>query len=246
MARNKISRNIQAVPNFHGFKPIKKESAQDVSAPAEFEIILTLEEYESIKLSDYELLRQEDAASQMNVSRPTFTRIYENARRKVAKAFVEGRDILFKGGNYHSTDWQRCDNCDITYSIFTGEDSICPICSNNLSIKLKNGKRKYIICTEDNSTENSMVSGFGRCKMFGVFNEQNGIIEYFPNIYSEQITDAGVKSAEFISEYGAKYIFAAHFGSKASEVLRRKGIYMIIPNSDESVLSISERLSKIK
>ena len=62
-------------------------------------IVLLLEEYEAIRLLDYQLMHQEEAALSMNVSRPTLTRIYDQARQKVAKAFVEGRSIIFAGGD---------------------------------------------------------------------------------------------------------------------------------------------------
>ena len=58
------------------------------------EVILHLEEYEAIRLLDYQNLTQEEAAVYMDVSRPTLTRIYEEARNKVATAFVEGRDLI--------------------------------------------------------------------------------------------------------------------------------------------------------
>lgn len=60
------------------------------------EIILRLEEFEAIRLLDYQNLTQEQAAVHMDISRPTLTRIYEEARHKVATAFVEGLDIIFR------------------------------------------------------------------------------------------------------------------------------------------------------
>ena len=68
-------------------------------------VILLYEEHESIRLMDYEGLTQEQSAEIMDVSRPTFTRIYEKARRSIAKAFVEGKAIFIEGGNYHTNDW---------------------------------------------------------------------------------------------------------------------------------------------
>jgi predicted DNA-binding protein (UPF0251 family) len=96
-------------------------------------IILLFEEYEAIKLTDYDGLNQEIAAQNMNVSRPTFTRIYEQARRSIAKAFVEGKAIIIEGGNFHTTDnWYRCNHC-MKLNICVNEISECPYCkSNNL------------------------------------------------------------------------------------------------------------------
>lgn len=74
--------------------------------------ILLVEEYEAIRLVDYENLIQEEAAERMGISRPTFTRIYDRARKTIAAAFVEGKAILIQGGNYSTDDyWFRCNNC---------------------------------------------------------------------------------------------------------------------------------------
>jgi len=75
-------------------------------------LILKYEEFESIRLVDYDLLSQDLAAKQMNISRPTFTRIYNRALKTVAKAFVEGKSIEIEGGNFQfEHDWYRCKKC---------------------------------------------------------------------------------------------------------------------------------------
>ena len=76
---------------------------------------LLYEEYEALRLADYENLTQEEAAKKMNISRPTFTRLYDKARKSIAKAFVEGKAIIIRGGTYVTDDyWYRCDNCHET------------------------------------------------------------------------------------------------------------------------------------
>jgi predicted DNA-binding protein (UPF0251 family) len=78
-------------------------------------VVLLFEEFEAIRLTDYENLTQEEAAKKMNISRPTFTRLYEKARKNLAKAFVEGKAIFIQGGNYVTDDyWYRCFNCHET------------------------------------------------------------------------------------------------------------------------------------
>jgi uncharacterized protein len=74
---------------------------------------LTFEEYESIKLVNYDMFSQEKAAEQMNVSRPTLTRIYNKALKTIATAFIEGKAIEIGGGNYlFEKDWYRCRTCN--------------------------------------------------------------------------------------------------------------------------------------
>ena len=96
MPRPKRRRMIVNPPAMEGFKPFGIPMT-DLEP-----VILLYEEYESIRLSDYEGLTQEQSAKKMNVSRPTFTRIYEKARRTIAQAFVEGKAIFIEGGSYHT------------------------------------------------------------------------------------------------------------------------------------------------
>ena len=64
------------------------------------EVLLTLEELEAIRLSDFEHLDQEKAADMMGVSRHTFGRILADARSVVAEALVTGKAMRIQGGTY--------------------------------------------------------------------------------------------------------------------------------------------------
>lgn len=106
MSRPQQHRRIEHPPLMRGFKPF------GISCKKFDSIILKYDEYEAIRLLDYEGMTQEQAAAQMNISRPTLTRIYENARNTTAKAFVEGKVILIEGGNVcFNGDWFRCTRC---------------------------------------------------------------------------------------------------------------------------------------
>ncbi len=96
-------------PPMDGYKPFGIPLRQLES------VTLLFEEVEAIRLVDYEDLSQEEAAEKMDISRPTFTRLINQARKKVAKAFVEGRAILMQGGNYITEDsWYKCHKCNET------------------------------------------------------------------------------------------------------------------------------------
>ena len=71
---------------------------QPMAAPGMDLIVLTLDELEALRLADLEGLGQVEAARRMNVSRPTFGRIVEQARKKVAAALVHERGIGIEGG----------------------------------------------------------------------------------------------------------------------------------------------------
>lgn len=67
------------------------------AAPDAGEIVLGLDELEALRLADLEGRYQQEAACQMGVSRSTFARIVERARRKVADALVNGRAVRIHG-----------------------------------------------------------------------------------------------------------------------------------------------------
>lgn len=109
MPNRKRQRRITRPPVVEGFKPFGIPRRELDS------ITLLFEEYEAIRLADYEKLTQEEAAQKMGVSRPTFTRIYDKARKSVAAAFVESKVILFEGGSYVTDEeWYRCRDCHST------------------------------------------------------------------------------------------------------------------------------------
>lgn len=106
MARPQKSRKISDPPKMKGFRPFGMQSCVKES------LKLKYEEYESLRLVNYKMLPQDAAAKEMNVSRPTFTRIYNKALKLIAKSFVEGKAIEIEGGNYQfDKDWYRCRKC---------------------------------------------------------------------------------------------------------------------------------------
>ena len=79
----------------------------------ELEVVkLHFDEYESINLVNYQNLPQDIAAEKMDISRPTFTRVYNRALKKIAKAFIECMAIEIEGGNVEfEKQWYKCSKC---------------------------------------------------------------------------------------------------------------------------------------
>ncbi|MGD0090546.1 MAG: DUF134 domain-containing protein [Planctomycetota bacterium] len=104
----------------------------------ELEVVtLGLDELEALRLADLEGLYQEEAATKMKVSRPTFARIIETARRKAAEALVKGKALKLEGGNVilHGSRRFRCAACQHTWGgqHGKGRPAACPKCeSRNL------------------------------------------------------------------------------------------------------------------
>jgi len=68
------------------------------------QVPLTVDEFEALRLADYEGLYHEQAAAKMNVSRQTFGRIVTKARSRVAMALIEGKALKIGGGVFEVDD----------------------------------------------------------------------------------------------------------------------------------------------
>ncbi len=69
---------------------------------------LSVEEYEAIRLLDYQGLTQQEAAAQMGAGRTTVQALYTQARRKLARFLVEGSPLTIAGGSYWLCPGQAC------------------------------------------------------------------------------------------------------------------------------------------
>lgn len=134
MARPVKWRKIENMPTAPYFTPA--EEAND-SLP---ENVLKLEELEAVRLKDLEGLEQEECASKMEVSRPTFQRILISAREKIADSLVNGKTIRIGGGNFTRNICPvKCAGCGKKWSeslehleqVKTGE-YVCPSCGSGL------------------------------------------------------------------------------------------------------------------
>jgi predicted DNA-binding protein (UPF0251 family) len=121
-------RRVVAPPGFKGYKPYgNRQGKKD-------HVDLLYEEYEAIKLADYDLMNHQEASTLMGVSRATFARVYESARRKIARALVETREIRSVFGNaWLDKTWFVCKECHSRFTIPANlPDQNCPMCKSNL------------------------------------------------------------------------------------------------------------------
>lgn len=91
MARPQKQRGICSLPQVAGFGPTGCEPPGSIN--------LTYDEYEVIRLLDHMQMTQEQCAKRMQISRPTVTRIYDEARRKMADMLVNGKTLTIGGGD---------------------------------------------------------------------------------------------------------------------------------------------------
>lgn len=98
MARPRKWRKVCCLPESNHFGPLDTPISQN-----QF-VIMSVDEYETIRLIDLEGLTQEECADQMNIARTTVQRIYSEARRKIGEFLVEGKMLRIEGGDYELCD----------------------------------------------------------------------------------------------------------------------------------------------
>jgi predicted DNA-binding protein (UPF0251 family) len=108
MARPRKCRQVAFLPGITYFKPA------GIPLRELEENLLAIDELEAIRLKDIEDLEQEQCAVKMGISRATFQRIVESARRKITDALLNGKAIRIQGGTFEVSSLHcKCLNgCD--------------------------------------------------------------------------------------------------------------------------------------
>ncbi|MBN1534584.1 MAG: DUF134 domain-containing protein [Spirochaetes bacterium] len=125
MARDKCCRTVGCLPDATCYRPEGAGSGCQ-------ETVLTLDEFEAIRLADHEGLYQEEAAARMKVSRQTFGRIIDEAHRKIADMLVNGKALRIRGGNISMAEirHRRCHECNRSFrpACDHPDTEVCPRC----------------------------------------------------------------------------------------------------------------------
>lgn len=131
MARPKRCRCVHRRPNTFYFKP------RDIPTSLLKEVNLAVEELEAIRLKDVEGLDQERASKKMKISRPTFHRVLDSARKKIADALVNAKAVKIEGGDFEMAEREfKCSSCKHSWkeAFGTGKrgvDMKCPKCGSD-------------------------------------------------------------------------------------------------------------------
>jgi len=110
MPRPRKFRKVCCMPESTMFGPVKINSyGKDI-------ITMSVEEYETVRLIDFEGMLQEECADSMGVARTTVQRIYNDARKKLAEYIVCGKVLRIQGGDFRLCDdshhSQGCGRCN--------------------------------------------------------------------------------------------------------------------------------------
>ena len=132
MPRPQYNRIVHEPPLFSDFKPIGVRG-HDLK-----QIILTLDEFEAFRLADQLGFSHASAADEMEISRSTFSRLIEKARKKIADFIIQGRLLTIEGGTIHfRINIIQCKDCGHMFKTnFERKITECPVCHSNKIMNL--------------------------------------------------------------------------------------------------------------
>lgn len=142
MSRPIKIRNVQSIPETTNLIPEGKKKCS-----THFNN-LKIEEFEAIRLKDFEDFSQEEAAEKMDVSRQTFQKILNSARKKIAESLIYGHGISIGGGDFKTPNCKfHCNHCSIEYiPTFNSDLNSCPNCLSEDVICIKIKKKCTKLC----------------------------------------------------------------------------------------------------
>jgi predicted DNA-binding protein (UPF0251 family)/predicted Fe-Mo cluster-binding NifX family protein len=229
MARTKNNRVVLQPPRIKGFNPIGNYSKERNITT------LFLEEYESIRLLDYDMLSQVEAAKYMQVSRPTLTRIYQSARQKVAAAMVEGNTITIEGGSaVFSDEWQLCPNCSVRFSV--KNTNTCALCDHSVN--------QLVAIPVDQPAESaSLFTAFARAPFFMLTDHQNRTVFIENSLLGQP--KVGVKVVDMLHKLGMTAIAAYELGIPVMDRAQQHGMnLMLLPAKYRTAKDILKLIKK--
>ena len=210
-------RNVCHFPNSLSFVPAEQQEEKEP-------VILTVDEYETIRLIDREGLSQEECGERMQVARTTVQLIYAAARKKLADVLVEGRPLRIEGG-----DFRLCDG--------SAEGCGQALCFKqryrNAHEKPKGEQIMRIAVTYENG---NIFQHFGHTQTFKVYDVENG------KVIASKVVDTNGSGhgalAGVLSALQADVLICGGIGGGAQMALAAAGIKLlggVTGNADAAV-----------
>lgn len=212
MARPFRCRRVCAEPGCRGFVPQAGAKTGEVT--------LTVDEYEVIRLVDYEGRTHEQCAAQMAISRTTVTEIYKSARFKLSDSLVNGKAVLISGGHYRICQGDRERGCGLS----------CRWAAK--SIRKEASAMRIAVTYEDGL----VFQHFGHTSQMKLYDVENGQV-----VKAEVVDTAGSGHgalAGFLSAHRVDVLICGGIGGGAREALSQAGIRLcggVSGSADDSV-----------
>lgn len=205
MPRPKKCRRVCSLPPSSAFIPT---GGGEEKQP----VILTVDEYETIRLIDREGLSQEECGAYMEIARTSAQLIYASARKKLASALVDGLPLKIEGGDYR---------------LCGGEETACPFggcqkrrCCEVFEEKQTGGTTMMKIAA---AYENGQIfQHFGHSEQFKVYDVEQGKVTGFAVVDTQGSGHGAL--AGFLRELRVDTLICGGIGAGARTALAEAGI----------------------
>ncbi len=184
-------------------------------------MVMTVDEYETIRLIDYEGLTQEECAGMMQVARASVQSIYARARRKLSVCLVQGKELKIEGGAFLLEEQP-----EPSAQMPESDVSAVPC-----------GKTVRIAVPVD-ASRTSVAASFARSDGFLVV--EGGVRTFHGNPLSSHPDAAGMIVAEFLIKLGVSVVLTVRCGVNVGQLLDQAGvaIFKVVGSSvDENLLA---------
>ena len=227
MPRPQRRRRVCSEPEYKEFLP-KGSTGYDV-------VILFTDEYEAIRLVDFEKKTHEQCALQMEISRTTVTEIYERARFKLADSIVNGKRLVIEGGSYRLCGGtaKNCCGRNCINSLLYSKNS-----DGNVLGKKGGANIMRIAVTYD---KGQIFQHFGHTEQFKVYDVEDR------KITAEQVVDTMGNGhgalAGFLAANQVDTLICGGIGGGAQNALAEAGIKLyggVSGSADEAVKALIE------
>ena len=208
MSRPRKLRYVGCLPESNSFGPLDPTSEKQI-------VVMTVDEYETIRLIDLLEFTQEECAGRMNIARTTVQSIYNTARKKRADSLVNGKMLRIEGGCY-----RLYGGLDAPGDHVNGRERK----QNDYERRRKN--MKLIVPVENKSLDAPVCPSFGRTPLYVLFDTENGNHEFLDNAAAASQGGAGIKAAQMLVDSGAAAIITYRCGENAAQVLNAAGVKM--------------------
>ncbi|MCD8127980.1 MAG: DUF134 domain-containing protein [Oscillospiraceae bacterium] len=222
MPRPTKCRKVCHFPRTQEFYPVQDAAEREL-------VVMTVDEYETIRLIDREGLSQEACSERMQIARTTVQKIYETARKKLADVLVDGRPLKIEGGEYRLCNGQGgfrgCDRCD--------KRRLYQLHQNTKGEHMKRIAVAY---------ENGMIfQHFGHTEQFRLYDVEGGVV------VSTRLLAAGGSShaalAELLQGAGVDALICGGIGGGAVSALRAVGIRLYAGASGDADAAVAALLA---
>lgn len=190
-------------------------------------VVLSVDEFETIRLIDKVGLTQEETSQQMGVARTTVQRIYEIARRKIANALVDGSPLKIEGGDYR---------------LCNGTDDTCPQknCHNKqLQKKFEKSKGETMMRIAVTYENGEIFQHFGHTAQFKLYDVEDG------KVISSEVVDTNGSGhgalAGILQAMKVDALICGGIGGGAQMALAEANIQLyggVSGNADEAVQAL--------